>query len=96
MISQNCDGAVKMKMPGVYENSNLFHSKGNSDFFSDCLPWAICLQSEQGCFPSNVRSTAFGSELVRRFSASIVVHATDWRICQCAPIALNNAKTVST
>src|SRR6266446_7488238 len=85
-----------MNEAGAYENSNLFGSTRNSDFFSACLFFEICLQSAQGCLPSKVRSTACGREVVRRFSASMVVQATDWSTNQCAPMAVRHATSTST
>ncbi len=76
-ISRNADGGQNTNSDLLYGNSNFVDSICKSDFLSDCLRFAISLQMQHGCFPSNVHTIAFDNELVCRFSASIPVHAID-------------------
>jgi len=62
-------------------------------FFSLCFPLAMALQREQGCLPSNVRSTAWARDLEWRLSASIAAQATVWRIAHCSPMEQTRAIT---
>ena len=84
---QNAVGGVKTNRCSSTTNSNFFNSVCTSDFFSDCLPAAICLQRQQGCLPSKVCSRALCQELCCRFSASMVVQAMDCSASQCVPVA---------
>jgi len=89
--SQNCVGEAKTIFGAAARNSNFFNWSGNSAFFSDFFPAAICLQRQHGCLPSKVRSTASEKVLLRKLPASIPVQATVCRIAQWLPVAVIKA-----
>lgn len=93
---RKCAGAVRRNCAAGVSKSSLFNCCGNSDFFSECLPLAISLQSEQGCFPSKVFTNASFKEASCEYVTTIPTHATDWKNAQCSPIELAKAKANAT
>lgn len=73
----NCDGAGNAGLAVARGNSNFCSCREESFFFSDFLPAAMALQMGQGCLPSKVSDIAWPTEPQLKFSASIVVQATD-------------------
>jgi serine protease inhibitor len=55
----------------------------------------MALQSGQGCLPSKVRDTAWLTEPQLKFSASIVVQATDCSKAQCAPVVATSVTIIA-
>jgi hypothetical protein len=53
----------------------------------------MALQRGQGCLPSKVCVTAWARESRHKLSASMEVHATDWKKAQCNPMEQASAST---
>ena len=93
--ASNCDGATRAGFSFARGNSNFCSCGVESFFFSDFLPAAMALQSGQGCWPSKVRDTAWLTEPQLKFSASIVVQATDCSKAQCAPVVATSVAIIT-
>ena len=75
--------------------SNFFWGGLWSDCLSDFLPSAMTLHKVQGCFPSNVRTTAWEKDAVERLATSMLVQATDCKSHQCSPMEQASTKAIS-